>query len=134
MMSKSDSVGLFDYIRIINMKESYPVDFAGYEPFMVNRSYSQLKETLLISNEINKSDIDAVMNFDFYYYSLPKKKRFGKWAKKEKIPTAKINRLNNIIEYYNCSMDKAQDIYEVLDKCGLLNDFDTLSEKGGKSK
>lgn len=133
-MSKTDGDGLFDYIRIINMKESYPEEFSGYVPFMINRSFSYMPETILYANEINKPDIDNVMNFDFYYYGLSKKKRFGKWQKKEKIPQAKINCLNNIIEHYNCSMIKAQEIYDVLDKCGLMNDFDALVDKGGKSK
>lgn len=133
-MSKNDGNGLFDYIRIINMKESYPEEFTGYEPFMVNRAFSYNEDTILFANEINKPDIDVKLNFDFYYYGLPKKKRFGKWAKKDKIPQAKLNRLNNIVEYYNCSMKKAQEIYDVLDKCELMNDFDALSDKGGKTR
>lgn len=116
------------------MKEAYPDELSGYEPYVVNRSFSFNQDSIMMANEINKPDIDSTMNFDFYYYGLSKKKRFGKWSKKVKISQGKIDYINNIIEYYNCSMEKAQETYEVLEKCGLLKDFDALVEKGGKSK
>lgn len=135
MMSKSDKEnGLFDYIRIINMKEKYPEEFSGYEPFAVNRSFSNLMETVLYANAVNKSGIDPIMNFDFYYYGLSKKKRFGKWFKKPKENPKEKKFINTIIEYYQCSSTKAQEIYAVLEKCNLLSDFEALSEKGGKTK
>lgn len=134
MSDKSDSNGLFDYIRIINMKEKYPEEFSGYEPFAVNRSFSNLMETVLYANEVNKAGIDPIMNFDFYYYGLSRKKRYGKWFKKPKENSKVKNYINNIIEYYQCSKDKAQEIYEVLEKCNLLDDFDAQTDKGGKTK
>lgn len=136
-MSKSDEVvelKLFDYIRIINMKEKYPDEFSGYEPFAVNRSFSNLMDTVLYANEVNKSGIDPIMNFDYYYYKLSRQKRYGKWFKKPKENIKVKNYINNIIEYYQCSKDKAQEIYRVLEKCNLLGDFDTLCDKGGKTK
>lgn len=133
-MSKSDEIGLFDYIRIINMKEKYPDVFSGYEPFTVNKSFSNLMDTVMFANEVNKSGIDPIMNFDFYYYGLSKKKRYGKWFKKPKENIKVKSYINNIIEYYQCSKDKAQEIYDVLEKCNLLDDFDALVEKGGKTK
>lgn len=134
MMAKSDGIGLFDYIRIINMKEKYPDVFSGYEPFAANKTFSNLMDTVLFANEVNKSGIDPVMNFDFYYYGLSKKKRYGKWFKKSKENSKEKNYINNIIEYHQCSKEKAQEIYDVLDKCNLLDDFDALCDKGGKTK
>ena len=127
----SDKLSPFDYINMINNKTGIPENLEGYESFIVNRNFSHMADLILYVNEINV-DCDKQLNFDFYYYLLSKKKRYGKWSKKQKENSAKKDVLNNIIEHYNCSMSKAQEIYDVLESNKLLKEFAVLTDKGGK--
>lgn len=123
----------FDFISIINTKPGVPESLDGYDVFVTNRNFSNIAETIFYANQINV-DIDAQMNFDFYYYLLPKKKRFGKWFKRPKEIKATSEALNIIMEHYQCSSEKATGIYEILESKNLLNDFILQHEQGGKSK
>ena len=127
----SEKLTPFDYINMINLKTAIPETLEGYEQFITNKNYAQFLETVLYANEIN-TDCDPQLNFDFYYYALPKKKRFSKWAKRTKIVNSKKDVLNNIIEHYNCSMEKAQEIYNILEYDNLLKTFNAQVDKGGK--
>ncbi len=123
----------FDYIGIINTKGPIPESINGHDIFLTNRNFSNIKETLFYANMINV-DVDAQLNFDFYYYLLPKKKRFGKWYKKQKENNATKESLNIIMEYYQCSSTKAEGIYEILESKNILHDFILQHEQGGRSK
>lgn len=127
----SEKISPFDYINIINTKGKIPENLEGYEPFIVNRNYSHVAEYLLYANAINV-DCDKQLNFDFYYSALPKKKLYTKWSKKQKENSAKKETLNNIVEHYNCSMVKAQEIYDILESNKLLKVFAEMTDKGGK--
>ncbi len=123
----------FDYANIINTKLPKPDNLEGYDNFMLNRNFSNLPDTIFYANEIN-IDCDKELNFDFYYYSLSKKKRFGKWHKRQKENNKVLGVLNSIIEYYNCSKEKAQEIYDILESNNLLNEFAERSDVGGKCR
>lgn len=128
------SLSPFEYANIINLKLlDENTDLSSYDPFMSNRIYSNIPETVFYANLINV-ECDKEYNFDFYYYALSKKKRFGKWHKKQKVTAKTDNYINNIIEHYNCSKVKAQEIYDILVSCNLLNEFSSAVEKGGKFK
>lgn len=122
---------LFDYIGIINLKGEIPDTLEEYNSFMVNKNFSNLQETVYYANEVNV-EMDDRLNFDFYYYALPKKKRWGKWHKAQKPKKAYEDVLNNITEHYNCSKSKAQEIYEVLEATDQLKKFAELYDIGGK--
>lgn len=123
----------FDYIKNINSKDGYPDTLDGYESFIANKNFSNIQQTVLYANEINV-DCDKQLNFDFYYYALPKGKRFGKWFKKQKVKSDISDVLNNIVAVYNCSMKKAQDIYDILESHNLLDQFTPKNIQGGKLK
>lgn len=120
----------FDYIKIINGKTGYPDTLTGYENFIVNRNYSQGPETIYYANMINVN-CDKQLNFDFYYYALPRSRKFNAWAKRDKEKASTKETLNKIIEYYNCSMSKAQDIYKVLEATNQISEFTARTDKGG---
>lgn len=125
---------LFDHINMINMKTKHldtSLDTVKYEPYLINKSFSNIKETVLLANEIN-TDCDKQLNFDFYYYLLPKSKRFGKWPKKAAVNNKKI--IDDIIQFYNCSRQKAEEMYVVMADCNLINNFQELTALGGKNK
>ena len=127
----SDKLGLFDYINIINDKKPIPLTLEGYDSFMMNRAFSNSMDTVFIANEINV-DCDNDMNFDYYYNAIPRKRRYAKWPKKAKESSDKKSMLNNIIERFNCSLSKAQDIYVILDSKNLLDEYTDANYKGGK--
>lgn len=125
-------LGLFDYIGIINFKKPVPDNLDGFEPYITNIAFSNLKETILYANMINV-DCDKQLVFDFYYYGLSKKKRFGKWPKKSKQESAKKDLLNRIVEHYKCSFDTAETYYSILSASNQLDIFADLTDKGGKT-
>lgn len=123
----------FDYAGIINSKSDAFPDLEDYNNFMMNRIFSNTANTIFYANEINVN-CDIQLNFDFYYNGLSKKKRYGKWHKRPKDDKKVLEVLNRIIEYYGCSMVKAQEIYDILESNNLLNDFAEKSDHGGKCK
>lgn len=125
------STKLFDYINIINMKGEIPENLEEYNSFMVNKNFSNIAETVLYANAVNV-EMDPKLHFDFYYYSLPKKKRWGKWHKAQKVQKKYSDVLNNIIEHYSCSKVKAEEIYAILEATNQLDKFAELYDIGGK--
>ncbi len=131
----SESKNTFDYIKLINGKSGIPDLLDGYEAFLANKNFSNTADSILYANEVNKSGIDAEMNFDFYYYGLSKNsRRYGKWYKKPKEKADKNLVLNIIIELYACSMKHAQELYDILERNNTLDDFAAHTEKGGRIK
>ena len=135
---KDDKLSIFDFANIINFKQIDKLEFnniynIGYSPYLMNKLYSNIPDTVFYANIINV-DCDEQYNFDFYYYGLSKSKRFGKWHKKQKQNIKEESIINNIMEYYNYSKSRAQETYDIFVQHNLLNIFLALIEKGGKNK
>ena len=77
--------GLFDWVKNISeSKQRWTVD-KSYVPYVINRAFMQYQDCIFIVNEANKLGIsDPQAHYDFLFYSIPKRKRFAKWAKEEK--------------------------------------------------
>lgn len=114
----------FDYINSINEKNNLRDDLVSYSQFMINRGFSQYRELLYFSNEINRYSIDNVLHYDAYFHFVTKKKRFAKWGKSE----LDENKISSIIEYYNISRRKAIDVMDLVDYEVIQNGL----FKGGK--
>jgi len=104
----------FDYIASINVsKENLIVDDAsekGYEPFLTNRNFSLFPETVMYANEMNKLyQLDKKLQYDFYLYGIPKRKRFAKWPKKQADENLKA-----VMEFYKYNVDKARAALRIL--------------------
>lgn len=99
--------------------------------FMVNKVYSNTVDSVLYANEVNKFSIDDnQMAYDFYYYALPLKNRFGKFYKKPKEKNDQF--IEAIMSVYNYSLNKALDVYDIL--YPHKDDIMKLVFKGGKGK
>jgi hypothetical protein len=87
-------------------------DEKSYPAFMVNRALSYYKDTVLISNEINKFyDLDNKLKYDFLLNMVRAKKRpWSSWHKK-----AQNADLDVIKEYYGYSDSKAAEALKILD-------------------
>ena len=105
----------FDFINAISYsKENLfkdPQSVKDYNAFMVNRGLSQYADTILYANEMNKFyHLDPELQFQYLINTITKKKRFGKWAKKEKDPKSFLL----VKEYFGYSDEKARQALELL--------------------
>jgi len=106
----------FDFLNSINdtkvnLIDKDPQNKKDYSAFMVNRGMSYFPDTILYANEMNVNrDIPVEWQYDFFLAAIPKRKRFSKWAKKDKTPdTIKL-----IMKEYNYSEAKALDVINIL--------------------
>jgi hypothetical protein len=105
-------------------------DEKQYNPWIVNKAFSQHVDTVLFANEMNMAmlTIDHRLQYDFYLHGLRKKKRFGKWAKSEKNDDLEL-----VKTYFGYRNDLAEQILPLLSK----NDLKEMRESlytGGKKK
>ena len=98
-----------------------------YPAHIVNKCLWGFADTVLFANEMNGlHHMDKKLQYDFYLYGLPKKKRFSPWMK-----ASKIENLDLVKEYFGYSNEKARIAITILseDQLGIMKK--TLS-KGGK--
>ena len=99
-----------------------------YSPFLTNRGLSYFPDTIMYANDMNMMpDLDHLLQYEYLLHSVRKNKRFSKWAKADK-----SDRLVNISQYYNCSLQKAKDISYVLTDEQYEKIKDMLSTGGTK--
>jgi Bacteriophage clamp loader A subunit len=123
----------FDFIKSFNEKTKYllvsDLDEKDYSPFVVNKGMSFMQECVPFANEMNRYyDLDKKMQHDFYYYGVPKGKRFGKWLKKE----ANDSSVALLMDYFNINNLQAQKYLDLLSD-EQLEIIKNKMSKGGKS-
>lgn len=125
----------FDYINSITtgrvniIRESDNPSMAekDYPAFMVNRGLSYFIDTLMYANDMNRyADLDGLMQYEYLFMSVPKKKRFSKWAKPDRSEDVKA-----VSEYYGYSRQKAEEALGLLTSEQLDQIRDVL-DKGGR--
>lgn len=122
----------FDFINAINLtKENLfedPQAEKDYAPFMVNRGLSYFHDTVLYANEMNRyASIPKEWQFSFFLNTIPKKKRFSKWVKKD----SETKSIQLLKEYYGYSFERAKEALTVISKEQLAMIEEKLY-KGGK--
>lgn len=124
----------FDYINAVsdNKKnimvgtENDDLAEKSYNPYLTNKSLSYHADAILYVNEINQyANLDNKLQFDYYLYGLPKKKRFSKWAKKDENEDIEI-----ISQWYGCNYSKAAEILSLINK-NTLDLIKQRLQKGG---
>lgn len=118
----------FDIIK--NISEKTPLDWEkkDYNPWIINRSFSNLMDTLFFANELNKYyHLDKDVQYDFYYTAIPKGKRYSSWHKEINNEDVKVIR-----EFYNVNRRIAEK-YLALLTTSQLNELKELSLKGGRA-
>ncbi len=115
----------FDYVKSINEKSEMD-DLSGYNPFLTNRAFAYHLDTILLAEEMNQAhNIGPELQYDFYYYSVRKGRRFGFPPKVED-----DHNLGVLMEYQECYRQKALEYLQVL----TLNDISDIissQDKGG---
>lgn len=122
----------FDFINAINLTKKNlfedPQAEKDYLPFLVNRRLSYFPDTVLYANEMNRnSGIPKDWQFSFFLNTIPKKKRFSKWHKKD----ADSESLTLVKEYFGYSSEKALEALSILSDEQLAMIKEKLY-KGGK--
>ena len=69
--------------------------------------------------------IDKKMQYDYYLFSIRKRKRFSKWLKKEE-----SEKIDTIKEYFGYSNQKAKEIEDIISDSDLKNMRESMF-KGG---
>lgn len=122
----------FDFINAINFtKENLlqdPQAEKDYNAWLVNKGLSYFPDTVLYANEMNRNwSIDKDLQFNFLLNTIPKKKRFSKWHKKD----ADTTNLALVKEYFGYSSEKANKVLNILSE-EELNMIKEKLYKGGK--
>lgn len=127
-MSSEKKLTPFDITSNINEKKDYlDVQDVGYDAYVINRVMSNTADSVLFANEMNQYySLPKDQQYAFYYYGLPKKKRFGKWHKNQDDKEA----LELIQEYYGYSRHKAKDVLNLLRP--HLDNIKNELDKGGR--
>jgi hypothetical protein len=122
----------FDVINAINYTKENPFEETGsykdYSAFMINRGLSYFPDTVLYANEMNRyPSIPNDWQFFFFLNTIPRKKRFSKWSKKDK----ETKSLLLVKEYFGYSNEKAKEALSVLSD-EQLNMIEEKLTKGGR--
>lgn len=123
----------FDFLNAINenKKDLFqdPQAEKDYSPFMINRGLSFFPDTILYANEMNKSaQIPTKWQFEFLKNSIPKKKRFSKWHKKD----ATTEQLKLVMKHYKYSERRAFEVLNILSQKQLI-ELQEAYERGGRN-
>jgi hypothetical protein len=111
----SEVKSVFDFVNDIGFTKEYlytEQTKSKYESFIVNRAMSQHSDSIMYANEMNKyPELNKLLQHDFYFYVLSRKKRYGKWAKADKEDEAV---LNLIIKHYKVNRVHAKQYLELM--------------------
>lgn len=109
-----------------NMLANDPKLEKEYVPYVVNKCFSYFPETIFHANRMNMvSHIDKKLQYDYYFYSVSKRKRFSKWIKPEN--NTKIDLIKQV---YGYSDAKAREVSDLLRE----EDLRELVQKGGQKR
>ena len=105
----------FDFLNAINDNKQDlfedPQADKDYTSFIVNKGLSYFPDTVLYANEMNcHHQIPKKWQFHFYLNSIPKKRRFSKWHKKDNV----TDLVKLIAKHYKYSERKAYEIMDIL--------------------
>tara|TARA_B100000131_G_scaffold4055_1_gene4172 strand:- start:976 stop:1350 length:375 start_codon:yes stop_codon:yes gene_type:complete len=120
---------LKDWLNSINFTKKNLLDedpTLKYPAFVVNKCLAGTLDSVLFSNEMNKSHfLDKKLQYDFYINSLRKKKRFAPWLKK-----GKVDDIEAVKNYYGYNNEKAQQALRILTKEQIKYIKDKLNTGG----
>jgi hypothetical protein len=122
----------FDFINAINQTKvdlfKEPLANKDYDAYIVNRGLSFFHDTVVQANTMNQySSLPNEWQFRFLLNSVTKKKRFSKWAKKDKATES----LKLVQEYFGYSSEKAKEALRILSD-EQLSEIKLKLNKGGK--
>jgi len=121
---------VFDFVKSVSetKEDIYEGNEKEYSPFVVNKALSFNVDCVFVTQELNKyPDIPKEVQYHFLLNSLDKKKRWGKWVKKDSLP----DDLKLVKEAFGYSDQKAMTALSLLNDKQLL-ELKSMLDKGGK--
>lgn len=80
-----------------------------YNPYLINKAFMYFSDTVFLANEMNiNHTLDKIMQYDFYYGMISKRKRFSKWVKRD------FGYEEAVSLYFGYSLEKAKDVIPLL--------------------
>jgi hypothetical protein len=123
----------FDIVNIIYLKERELTDEEidlWYNAYIINRALSNNLDTIFLANELNMSwQLSKRMQFHFFYYAVDKRKRYGKWHKKE--VDAEEEKIQLIKDCYGYSTTKARETLPLIEQQKGWGQLKAEMKKGG---
>ena len=117
-------------VKGVDLTEDLTFD-KDYAPFIINRALAQNQDTIMYADAMNRMPwLSKEQQYKFYLFGVPKKKRYGKWAKKQ-VDSSQED-IDNIMEVYQVSLEKALEYLEVLSK-EQLDALRKQTFKGGRN-
>lgn len=126
-----DKVTPFSFVQSITetKEDIFEGNEKQYNKFLVNRGLSFNVDCILYVHEIDKyPELPDYVHYQFLLNSIDKKRRYGKWVKKDTIPAD----VELVKEAFGYSTEKAMIALELLSDKQLLDLKDTI-RKGGRS-
>lgn len=130
-MSEDAKIKIFDILNDIsyNKQNIFNSDVESqYNPYMVNKWLSMSIDTVMYAQDMNcNSHLPKDMQFDYYFYSIKKQKRFFKYIKNKKEDLIDV-----VSEYHECSKKVAKQMLKLFSEDDIEYMKGRLS-KGGKN-
>ena len=103
-------INVFEYVKSINTKEKYLGDnLENYSSYIVNKAIASYQDCIFFVKEMNLYPaLNDKMEYDFYYYSISKRKRFAEWMKRDQ------DKIELVSKFYNVSLKKAAEFLDIL--------------------
>jgi hypothetical protein len=106
-------IGLFDFLNSVSFDKNDLLNentIKEYSPYMINRFLSAEQDTVEIANFMNElPNLDKRMHYNFLRFLIPKRKRFFKYLKTDKIENEEL--LKQVFQY---SPSKAKEVMSIL--------------------
>ena len=120
----------FDFVKSVTetKEDIFEGNEKDYNPFVINKALSFNLDCVFVAHELSKyPDIPKESQYQLLLNSLDKKKRWGKWTKKDSLP----DDIELLKEAYGYSNDKALAALPLFSDKQLLELRELLS-KGGR--
>lgn len=123
----------FDIVSILNEKKRELDEDQikeSYGAWIINHALSNMRDTVLYSNEMNRlHGLDKDMQYAFYYHGIPKRRRYGKW---NKVAEDKDS-IDLVMEYYpHLSKKRIKEVLSIL--APKMGEIKEALYKGGSRK
>lgn len=108
----------FDYINAVSYDKKDIIRAAadpeheakGYNPWITNKTLSYFQDSILYANEMNKyAFLPNIIQFDYFFNSINKRKRFAKQSKK-----TVSDDVQAIATYFKYSIRRAEETIKFL--------------------
>ena len=102
----------FDYVKSASETKHFIFDAKSnvdYNCFIVNRAFSYYPDCIFYAQTMNSHYIPSSWNYKYYFYEIPKRKRFSPWHK-----NSENENLDLIKKIYKYSDKKALETLKVL--------------------